>query len=120
MTQKIILTLQDDIDKSMGIETTEGVRSHTLIIDGRAPVRIDLTDEHWKSVTVDQIMQLGEKTGLPRQRTQAGRARSRQIRQWAEANPHLLNGRELSDRGRIPASVVEAYDRHTGNGAVIA
>lgn len=44
------------------------------------------------------------------QEKKSDRARTRLIREWAQANNVQWNGKPLGDRGRIPEEIVEQYD----------
>jgi hypothetical protein len=82
---------------------------------GGAEYEIDLTKENAAKFRkkMEPYTQAARKTrGRYPQRTQAHRVRSADIRQWARDH-----GREVSERGRIPASVVAAYEQDTGRKA---
>lgn len=108
MAQKVNILLVDDLD---GSEATETI---AFGLDG-TDYEIDLNDTHAKGLR-DALAQF---VGAGRKVT-GGRARSRRtsspssssstgdkaaVREWAKAN-----GMEVSERGRIPADVQEAYD----------
>jgi hypothetical protein len=107
MAQKIQVLLVDDIDGSTADETV------TFALDG-VSYEIDLTDEHASQLREDFAKWVGaarKVSGRSAARPARGTARRSSssdadaIRQWARANGH-----KVSDRGRIPASVREAYE----------
>lgn len=105
MAQKIQVLLIDDIDGSKAEESV------TFALDG-VNYEIDLNAEHAAALRED----LAKWVGAARKVTSRGtatRARSARrsssdadtIRQWARANNH-----KVSDRGRIPQSIRDAYE----------
>ena len=104
MAQKTQIILVDDID---GSEATQSV---TFALDG-VTYEIDLNDDHAAALreTVEEWTVKARRVSGRRTRRRAGAARTssdtQKVREWARAN-----GYEVSDRGRIPASVREAYD----------
>ena len=112
MAQKVNIVLVDDLD---GSEATQTV---TFGIDG-ASYEIDLNDEHADQFRdavapyVAAARRAGTGAAFPRHRgaRPAGAAapgsgsRSQQIRDWARQHGH-----QVSDRGRVPAAVVRAYE----------
>ncbi|GAA4486710.1 Lsr2 family protein [Microbacterium panaciterrae] len=110
MARKIIHQLVDDIDGSV-LEVGEGETVH-FSLDGNA-FEIDLTDAH--AAELRAALAPYTSTGRRTQRAGGGRPavtskrpnrnpETASIRTWAGAN-----GYKLSDRGRIPATVIEAY-----------
>lgn len=104
MARKTQVTLIDDID---GGEASQTV---SFGLDG-VQYEIDLNDTNAESLReqLERWASSGRRTG-GRRNVGAARARSNpertaRIREWARQNGH-----EVSDRGRIAASVVEAYD----------
>lgn len=105
MARKTRVTLVDDID---GGEASQTV---SFALDG-VQYEIDLNDANAASLReqFERWASSGRRTG-GRRRAGAGRAtrstseRTARIREWAQEN-----GYEVSDRGRIAASIVEAYD----------
>lgn len=107
-TQVILI---DDLD---GGEANETV---TFAIDG-LPYEIDLSDANAKKLreALAPFVSSARKgeTGSTRGRRRGGggtqramtREKSAEIRAWAKANNH-----PVSERGRIAASIVEAYDQ---------
>lgn len=101
MARKTQVTLIDDVDGSAAT-TTIGFG-----LDG-ITYEIDLNDENAAKLREELApwIEHGRRTG-GRARRGAGTVRSsetRRIREWAREN-----GREVSDRGRVPAEVREAY-----------
>jgi hypothetical protein len=117
MASKTVVTLIDDLDgtSSESIETVEfGLDGVTYEIDLNEDNASMLRDE--LAVFVSSARRTGgrHKRGLagaaPRQ-TGSGRSReqTQAIREWAKKN-----GYEVSDRGRIPATVIEAFEADAG------
>ena len=105
MAQKTQIILVDDID---GSEATQSV---TFALDG-VTYEIDLNDDHAAALreTIEEWTVKARRSGGRRIRRRAGVAarthsNTQKVREWASAN-----GYEVSDRGRIPASIREAYD----------
>ena len=115
MSQKVTVTLVDDIDDdSVAAETVE------FAVDG-VSYEIDLSDENATRLRNDFAMWTGHarkvasrrrakaSTGpATRSRGTADREQAAAVREWARTN-----GYDVSDRGRIPATVVEAYQAAT-------
>lgn len=113
MAQKVVVTLVDDIDdESTAAETVE------FAVDG-VSYEIDLTGDNAQKLRNDFAMWTGHARKVtsrrrpkaaatggtgPRSRGAADREQSAAVREWARSN-----GYDVSDRGRIPTSVVEAY-----------
>lgn len=108
MAQKVEVTLIDDLDGSAADETL------TFGLDGKV-YEIDL-----KSKNADKLrnalapyITAGRKTGGTRTRTKPGRSQggddTAAIRNWAKEN-----GYEVNDRGRVPATIREAYAKANG------
>ncbi|MDQ2698261.1 MAG: Lsr2 family protein [Actinomycetota bacterium] len=105
MAQKIQVLLIDDIDGSKADESV------TFALDG-VNFEIDLTNEHAAQLRDDFAKWVGAARKVS-SRGPARVARSTRrsssdadtIRQWARANGH-----KVSDRGRIPQSVRDAYE----------
>ncbi|MDO0930327.1 Lsr2 family protein [Streptomyces sp. DG2A-72] len=109
MAQKVVTTYVDDLT---GEESTE-IATHSILIDG-AGVEIDLTDENYEKLLeilnpylhADGARRIrGAAKGKSKAST-GGRDESSAVRAWAKAN-----GFEVSDRGRVPAAVREAYEK---------
>ncbi len=122
MAQKTIVTVVDDLtgEESDEISTVE------FALDGVGYV-IDLTDKNAQELrdALSAYVAAARRTG-GRQRGRGRQARSRSgthssssgynretqraIRQWAKQHGHTV-----SDRGRLPASIVKAWeDQHEG------
>ena len=106
MAQKVHSSLVDDLDGSAADQTVK------FGLDG-AEYQIDLS-----KANADKLRNLlapylghGRRVGGRRSPGRRGGGRgatseTAQIREWAKANGH-----KVSDRGRIPAPVVEAYHK---------
>jgi hypothetical protein len=119
MAQKTIVTLVDDLTG----EEAEDITTVEFALDG-VTYEIDLDDKNstrLRDALADYIAaarrtggrrssgrrRSGAGTGTPRATSPGGydRETSKQIRQWAKAQ-----GFEVSDRGRVPNNVVEAWE----------
>ena len=105
MAQKITVTLEDDLDGGPADETVRfGV--------GGVQYEIDLNKKNVKAFRkqlapfVEHARKAGR--GQRRPRTSSSRQRSSEIRAWAKDQDIAV-----SDRGRIPASVMEQYEAAT-------
>lgn len=102
MAQRVNIVLVDDID---GTDATETV---TFGLDG-VNYEIDLTEANATALRESLATYVGHGRRLSgRRKPTAGSASgsdAAQIRQWARAN-----GRQVPDRGRIPADVRDAYN----------
>lgn len=109
MAKKLITRLIDDID---GTELDDSGESITFSLDGRA-YEIDLSDANVEKLrdALAPFIKAGRRSGAstpsaPRARRSAGgRSDLAAVRAWANDN-----GMTVSERGRVPASVLEAYD----------
>lgn len=106
MAQRVQIILEDDIDGGTAVETV------TFGIDG-AEYEIDLSEKNAKRLrdAVTPWAQKARKTGGRRKRgtrTASGPDLSA-VREWAAKNGH-----KVSSRGRIPATVMEAYEKAHG------
>ncbi|MFJ7305625.1 Lsr2 family protein [Streptomyces sp. NPDC099088] len=110
MAQRIVTIFTDDLTG----EETESVATHTLALDGIS-YEIDLGPDSYDKLleAVAPFTKVGRKAGKARR--SSGRASSASgsndtpaIRAWAKEN-----GYEVNDRGRVPATVREAYDKAT-------
>lgn len=111
MARKIVHQLIDDID---GTVLDHGVGSTVhFSLDGTA-YEIDLTDDHAAELrsALEPYVQAGRRLGrggaaapaASRRRAQNSRDLSA-VRAWATAQGHTV-----SDRGRVPQAVLDAYD----------
>ena len=109
MARQEIVQLVDDIDGGEANETVQ------FALDGKH-YEIDLSDTHAKALreNLADYIEHGRRiaTEPPRRRQRAGgtparadRAQTQAIRDWARANGH-----EISERGRIPKAVVDAFN----------
>ena len=108
MAQKITVALEDDLDGSRADETLR-------FGFGGTEYEIDLSKKNAAAFRkqIAPYLEHGRKIGRSAQRrgirTAASRQRSSDIRAWA-----VQQGITVSDRGRIPASVVEQYEAAKG------
>lgn len=101
-----IVTMTDDLDGS------KAQRTVTFAVDG-AKYEIDLSKKNAtafdKALAPYVAAARKIKSNPPRRSGNTGgngrRPNLTQVREWARSNGH-----EVSDRGRIPAAVLEAYD----------
>lgn len=109
MAQKVQVLLLDDID---GGEANETV---TFAIDGKT-YEIDLNEANAQKLrdALDPYLKAGRRAGGTRGargaarggRGTAGGPDTAKIRAWAKEN-----GYDVNDRGRVPASIREAYEK---------
>jgi hypothetical protein len=115
MARRIVHQLVDDLDGSL-LEVGEG-ETVLFSLDGVA-YEIDLTDENAAALrgsleryinaarTVSSARAAsGAASSGGRRRRRTGQQDYSQVREWAKKN-----GYQVSDRGRVPASVLEAYE----------
>ena len=107
MAQKITVALEDDLDGGPANETVR-------FAIGGTEYEIDLSKKNARALRrrlapfTDHARKIGRGPRRKPGRTASSRERSGDIRAWAKAH-----GITISDRGRIPASVVEQYEtRH--------
>jgi len=104
MATKIAVALEDDLDGGAADET---VRFRV----GGFDYEIDLSKKNAQAFRagvapfVEHARKAGRGTRRSPARPSSARERSGDIRAWAKAT-----GIEISDRGRIPASIVEQYE----------
>ncbi|MFI0553434.1 Lsr2 family protein [Streptomyces scabiei] len=110
MAQKTVVLLTDDIDGGEADETL------TFGLDGKT-FEIDLNDKNAGKLrkALAPYIEAGRKTG-GRQGAGRGRGAAKSgnedtaaIREWAKQN-----GYEVNDRGRVPATIREAYAKANG------
>ena len=112
MARKVQVILSDDLDENLSADETV-----SFSLDGTS-YEIDLAEKNAKEMRdafsryVSAARKVGRggnrASGGGRSRATGGRMDREQagaIRDWARKNGHAV-----SDRGRIPASVVEAYE----------
>jgi len=110
MARKIVHQLVDDIDGTV-LEPGQG-QTVLFSLDGIA-YEIDLTDENATALrdTLSSYVSAARAvSGGRTRRATASRAGSARrdlaaVRAWAKEN-----GQKVSDRGRVPAAVLDAYD----------
>src|SRR2546430_1837353 len=107
MAQRVEVVLEDDIDGSPADETVR------FAYDGRQ-YEIDLSSKNAQALrsTLGKYIEHARKApGGPRQaRGPRSRVDTSAVREWARAQ-----GKEISDRGRIPASVMKEYEAAQGS-----
>ena len=107
MAQKTVVTVLCDLPHDSDVAGTESI---SFGVDGNA-YQIDLcaphSEEFGKNVGAFAEHARRVLVGGRRRRTKPGTTRRRgaDIREWARTRGH-----EVSDRGRIPDSVIAAYD----------
>ena len=109
MAQRVQVLLVDDIDGSAAAETV------SFSLDG-VSYEIDLTAAHAKKLRDDLASWVGHarRSGgrkSARKATAGGLRRGdlAEVRAWARNNGH-----QVSDRGRVSAEVLDAYDKANG------
>jgi nucleoid-associated protein Lsr2 len=106
MAQRTVVTVLCDLPHDNDVEGTETV---SFAIDGHT-YEIDLCAPHGREIRekVEVFTNHGRRViGGRRRKTRSGRSRERNsdIRAWARKR-----GQQVSDRGRIPDSVIAAYE----------
>lgn len=114
MAKRIVHQLVDDIDGTV-LEAGEGETVH-FSLNGTA-YEIDLNDDHAKELRAafEPYISAGRRAGGG---SSSSSSRSTGSRKRASRNPEVAairawandNGYSLSERGRIPAPVIEAYN----------
>ena len=109
--RKVQVILSDDLDENLSADETV-----SFSLDGTS-YEIDLADKNAKEMrdAFSRYVSAARKVGRGNRASGGGRSRATggrmdreqagAIRDWARKNGHAV-----SDRGRIPASVVEAYE----------
>ncbi len=107
MAKKVQVTLVDDIDGGNAVETIG------FALDGSA-YEIDLSKANAKKLrdALSPYVGHARKASRTRPSGRSGRATARSdreqvqaIREWARRNGH-----KVSERGRVPASIIDAYN----------
>src|SRR5687768_16301529 len=108
MAQKVTVVLVDDIDGGAADETVSfGLDGVAYEIDLSTKNAATFRDSLAQYVgTARKVGSRSSTRGASRRRAAGGDNRTAQIREWARANGHKVN-----ERGRIPATVVEAYNK---------
>jgi hypothetical protein len=116
MAQRVTVQLVDDLDGT----AADDISTVSFALDG-VSYEIDLTEANAEKLRsgLEEFVNSARRTGgrvkrgtAPAKRpgSPASREQTKAIRDWARQN-----GYELSDRGRIPANVIEAFEAaHTG------
>jgi hypothetical protein len=110
MAQRVQFLLIDDIDGGNAAETV------SFSLDG-VSYEIDLTEAHAKKLRDDLASWVGHarRSGGRKSSRRAGTAAGQRrgdlgaVREWARNNGH-----KVSDRGRISADILAAYDKANG------
>ena len=106
MAQKVTVEMTDDLDGSQADTTV------SFAVDGTA-YEIDLSKRNAAAMrrTFDRYIEHARKAGRSTRRTRGTRDRrhSSDVRAWAKAR-----GIQVSERGRIPASIVSQYEEANG------
>ena len=107
MARKVQVILTDDIDGDTADETV------TFALDGTS-YEIDLSAKNSKALREAIALYVGHARRVTKGRRSAtpgrgagttDRAQTQAIRDWARRNGH-----KVSDRGRIPSTVIEAFN----------
>lgn len=102
MVQITTVVLKDDLDGSNAKESVK------FGLDG-VSYEIDLSEENAKELrdSLTKWVQAGRRTGgrVSRNRGAASKLDAQKVREWARDNNHTV-----SERGRIPAEVLAAYE----------
>ncbi|KOV71277.1 hypothetical protein ADL00_08395 [Streptomyces sp. AS58] len=108
MAQKIVTVYTDDLSG----EEAEEVQTHTFSLNG-INYEIDLVSENYDRLfeALAPFIKSGRKTGRTKRANQARRPEeggpsADQLRAWARENNYHIN-----NRGRVPASIREAYNK---------
>lgn len=107
MAQKTVVTVVCDLPHDGEIEGTESV---SFAFDGNA-YEIDLCEPHSKELRekvgafADHARRASAGGRRRKARSGPGRERSSEIREWARQRGH-----KVSERGRIPASIIAEYE----------
>lgn len=108
MARKLIEHIYDDLDGTL-INSPDDGNTVTFTID-QATYEIDLTRAHAEELktSLQPFIKVARKVRPPQPARRAQRSKEKldEIREWARAN-----GYRVSDRGRIPFAVVDAYDQ---------
>jgi hypothetical protein len=110
MAQRVQVILEDDIDGGTAVETVSfGIDGNSYEIDLSKKNAAKLRDALAPYVGSGRRAgrtPTGGRRGNARSTARSDRERIQAIREWARTTGH-----PVSDRGRIPASIVEAYDK---------
>jgi hypothetical protein len=108
VSQKVVVSLVDDLDGGKADETVE------FALDGKG-YELDLSSRNAKKLrgALASFVEVARKPGGRQRgrataapRASADREQNQAIREWARAQ-----GKKVSERGRIPADVIDAYHK---------
>jgi hypothetical protein len=110
MAQKVVVELVDDLDGT----ASDDISTVTFGLDG-LQYEIDLTEDNADNLrkVLEEYVAHGRRTGgrikrgapSTRVSSAASHEQAQAIREWARRNGH-----EVSNRGRIPATLIEAFE----------
>jgi len=106
VARKTVIELIDDLDGSKADETV------TFGIDG-VTYEIDLSADHAEDLRsiFEAYVKAGRKVAnRPRRKSRTPKVDTRAVRKWAQAQ-----GYEVSERGRIPQHILDAYQKRTSD-----
>jgi hypothetical protein len=108
MAQKIVTVYTDDLTGARSDE----VQTHTFSLDG-VNYEIDLVSDNYDKLfeALAPFIDKGRKVGRMKSSSQARKKpfngpSAEELRSWARENDYDIN-----DRGRVPASIREAYEK---------
>jgi hypothetical protein len=107
MVQKTVVTMLCDLPHDGEVE---GVETISFSVDS-AGYEIDVCSAHAKELQdifggyISHARRVSGGARRRKARTGPGRERSSEIRQWAREG-----GKKVSERGRIPASIIQEYE----------
>lgn len=106
MAQKVEVTLIDDIDGGKADETVRfGIDGSSYEIDVNAKHAKKIRDILSPFTSAARKVKAGSAASRKSNRPTASRERTAEIREWAKQQ-----GKQVNDRGRIPASIVEEFE----------
>lgn len=107
MAQVIAVSMVDDLDRAADPSSTTPATETVRFSHDGVYYEIDLSAEHAKTFSelVAPYKDAGRRQRSATRRPRAVRRRSEDIRAWARTR-----GLKVSERGRIPASVVAEYE----------
>ncbi|WP_454149036.1 histone-like nucleoid-structuring protein Lsr2 [Microbacterium lacticum] len=106
MAKKLITRIIDDLD---GTELEDGGRTVSFSLEGRA-YEIDLSDKNADKLRdalapFIKVARSSSASGPRARRSARGSSNLAAVRAWANDNGHTV-----SERGRVPATVLAAYE----------
>ncbi|WP_433456436.1 histone-like nucleoid-structuring protein Lsr2 (plasmid) [Streptomyces sp. CA-142005] len=109
MAQKVITVYTDDLTG----EESEDVQTHAFSLNG-VTYEIDLTSASYDGLAdaLRPFIEAGRKTGRlktgrgVRKASRDGGPAPEEVRAWARENDY-----EVNDRGRVPGSILDAYNK---------